>query len=187
MCQTHGTSGRVMRPAVTSVTYIVKITQLLRRSGIPIIVILTRAAREPAHNNGCNPFTETVWHPWYRTTVSDYSCSQRIRLTAVQQCQRSCRRGMAFYQQISLHSSYIDTIRSYITVFRTAFMWQWGKKLRDFCLFITPYSASNWGFFRYCKSQKLIWRVKVTKRQAKRKVMLLGYNLLFSHVVHSVR
>jgi hypothetical protein len=35
--------------------YITKITQQFRRLRVPHIVILTSAAREPAHNNGCGP------------------------------------------------------------------------------------------------------------------------------------
>ena len=33
----------------------VEITQYFRRLGIPLSIIFTRAAREPAHNNGCGP------------------------------------------------------------------------------------------------------------------------------------
>jgi hypothetical protein len=30
---------------------------------MPLIVIFTRAAREPAHNNGCGPVPKKCWTP----------------------------------------------------------------------------------------------------------------------------
>jgi len=51
--------GGIMRPAATFVNcaYTIQITQQFRRLGIPLITIFPRAARGPAHNNGCGPLS----------------------------------------------------------------------------------------------------------------------------------
>jgi len=30
--------------------------------GVPLIVVSTRSARSPAHNDGCGPFPNKIWH-----------------------------------------------------------------------------------------------------------------------------
>ena len=40
--------------------YTIKVTQYWRRS-VPVIVIFTRATREPAHNNGFGPLAQNGW------------------------------------------------------------------------------------------------------------------------------
>jgi len=34
--------------------------------GVPLIVVFTRAARCSAHNDGCIPFPNNIWHSWPR-------------------------------------------------------------------------------------------------------------------------
>jgi hypothetical protein len=53
-----------MFPAATFVNYVspIKITQYFRRLNIPL-VIFPRAARKPAHNNGCGPLRYKGWTP----------------------------------------------------------------------------------------------------------------------------
>jgi len=41
-----------------------KITQLFRRLGVYRVAMFTRAAREPAYNNRCDPLIEMVDRPW---------------------------------------------------------------------------------------------------------------------------
>jgi hypothetical protein len=50
---TRGPPGYIMRPTATFVNYVysIRIAQLFRRLGIPLIIFL-HAACEPAHNNG---------------------------------------------------------------------------------------------------------------------------------------
>jgi hypothetical protein len=52
---TRGPPGYIMRPTATLVNYVycIRITQLFRRLGTPLIVIFLHAASEPAHNNEC--------------------------------------------------------------------------------------------------------------------------------------
>lgn len=50
----------VSRGTFVSNMYATKITQHFRRLGTPVILILPRVDREPAHNNECG-------HPWSRT------------------------------------------------------------------------------------------------------------------------
>jgi hypothetical protein len=53
----HKTLEQRFQSAAIFVNYMynIKITQQFKRLGIPLDVIFPRAAREPAHNNGCGP------------------------------------------------------------------------------------------------------------------------------------
>ena len=61
----HAAYPVVLRgPGATFVNYVysIKSTQF-RRLGIPVIVIFTRAARSPSHNDFCGTFPIKVGHP----------------------------------------------------------------------------------------------------------------------------
>ena len=68
----------VMRPAATSLsgTRGLRTAQQIRRLAIPRVTF-TRAAREPAHNNGCEPLLKKVGHPCFKELV-ELDCTHSV-------------------------------------------------------------------------------------------------------------
>jgi len=53
--------------------FIIKITQKFRRLGLPLTIIFTCAAREPAHNMGCGPLKKKIVNHWHRGTDKNHT------------------------------------------------------------------------------------------------------------------